>query len=90
MRHLERGPSSGPALSRDDPLAVFNHLQLYAGPRGLWAITLQPAAKASGAMCTSTAVFVFDKFSAREIHVLWSLFLMLQALIREAFLEGEN
>lgn len=90
MRNLERGPSSGPALSWDRPLAVFNHLQLYAGPRELWTITLQAATKASGSMCASTAVFVFDKFSAYEIHTLCSLFLVLQALIREAFLEGGN
>lgn len=77
MRNLGRCPSSGPDLSRNNPLAVFNHLQLHAGPQVLWTMTLQTPAKPSGSTYASMAVFVFDKFSAYEIHVLWSLFLML-------------
>jgi len=90
MRNLKRSSSSGPALSRDNLLAVFNHLQLCSGPQELRTITLQTDTKASGSTHASMAVFVFDKFSAYKIHLLQSLFLLLKALIQEAFLEGGN
>lgn len=87
MRTLERGPSSTPALSWDNPLLS---LTTYAGPWELWTITLQTAAKASGSTYASAAVFVFNRFSAHNIHILWSVILRPQALIRAAFLEGGN
>lgn len=77
MRNLGRCPSPGPDLSHNNPLAVFNHLQLHAGPQVLWTMTLQTPEKASGSTYASMAVFVVDKFPAYEIHVLRSLFLML-------------
>lgn len=81
MRNLERGP----ALSGDNPLAVLTTSSSVLG-----TLALQIATKASESMCVSMVAFVFDKSSAYEIHVLWALFLLLQALIREAFLEGGN
>lgn len=60
------------------------------GPWELWSITLQAAPRTSGSMYVSMTVFVSDKFSAYETHMLWWPFPMLAAIIREAFLEGGN